>query len=241
MPKINTIETATWEELEVRVRESRPNKEDVQHSSPNVLFRGHSCSRWGLDTTLERYGKGALSFADYYRVISKIRPAIGSLTEKAWALPPYPEIEALSRDYDGFSVALTGGNLPGYEYMAYLRHHGFPSPLLDWTQSLYVAAYFAFRGVSTNKQSLNGGKVSIFMWVPPGNVVSGSDCRTIFHLGPYVRAHRRHVLQQSHYTVCLGFRADPGWYFATHEGATKAVHDEENPHLEVRYSCDRVL
>jgi hypothetical protein len=31
-----------------------------------------------------------------------------------------------------------------YDFMTRLRHHGFPSPLLDWPQSPYTAAFFAF-------------------------------------------------------------------------------------------------
>jgi hypothetical protein len=39
-------------------------------------------------------------------------------------------------------------NLGLAEFLAYLQHNGFPTPLLDWTHSPYIAAYFAFEGVN---------------------------------------------------------------------------------------------
>lgn len=228
MPNMNDVDVDTWEDLEARVRAIRDERMRGAHIPPTVIFRGHACSTWGLETTLERYGKGEMLFADYYRLVSKIRPAIETYTEQSWALPSYPEIEDRAKEYDGFSLRLTAGDMPGYEYMAYLRHHGFPSPLLDWTQSLYIAAYFAFRQAATNRSTGDRGRVSISMWIQGPNHVYSSDYDTIFPLGPYIRAHRRHMLQQSHYTVCLGWRQNSGWRFVPHGRATNADNVQGN-------------
>jgi len=150
-------------------------------------------------------------FADYYRLITVVRPQIQAFTGTRWDIPEYPAIENLAKEYDKFSLELYG-KFPGYSYMAYLRHHGFPSPLLDWTRTPYVAAYFAFR---------RGGTEDVAICVyseRPNNFKGWNRDETQIHtLGPYVQTHRRHFLQQSTYTICLVYDSNE-WRFAPHGG-----------------------
>jgi FRG domain len=201
----------TWEDFERQVQDLRKERESSS-DSPNssLLFRGQEDSSWLLKTTLDRKRERML-FIDYYHVICRIQPQIETLTEREWPIPDYPEVEKSTKEYDAFSLQLWSGRCPGYAYMAYLRHHGFPSPLLDWTRSPHVAGYFAFSKASMNSTN----RVSIYVFSEIQNKLSGNKMPVLYRYGPYVRTHRRHVLQQSEYTLCLGF--DSEWRFEQYD------------------------
>lgn len=211
----------TWEEFAQALADLRREHLDAGlHASSAPLFRGQENSRWMLSTTLDRIREGML-FSDYYRRIAKIRPQIESLTNRDWPIPGYPEVERLSRNYQELDQLLWVGPRPAYAYMAYLRHHGFPSPLLDWTRSPYIAAYFAFKNVGEN----SGGMVSIFVYFETPNKPSGNGKRVLYRYGPYVKTHRRHVLQQSEYTLCLAF--DNEWRFEEYDKVFDSGLDQQ--------------
>jgi hypothetical protein len=91
-------------------------------------------------------------------------------------------------------------NLPDYEFLAYLRHHGFLSPLLDWSQSPYVAAFFAFANPTSDSAR---AAIFVFQEYYGQGKSRQSNKGSIHTQGPWASIHERHVLQQSWYSFSV--------------------------------------
>lgn len=205
----------TWDEVKEALKSIEQDRLELVRTSgfsphlSSFLYRGQGNSDWKLDTTLERVVKKPVQITQYYRHILKTQHQVEAFSNTQWELMNL-------EDYAKWAESRTDLNwpdFPGYEYMIYLRHHGFPSPLLDWTRSPYVAAYFAY----TNLPS-EGENVAIYCYT---DTISGgkgwSSTEPIITVkGPYVRSHKRHFIQQCEYTVCSKL-IDHTLYFGNHE------------------------
>jgi hypothetical protein len=214
---VNETRGQTWHDFEAWVTKRQAFFREKQEKAAGrhvsiPLFRGHSSASWTLATTLERFSGANARVDDYYRQIDQVQSSIESLTGQRWDGFHLPDC----LDWLGDDLALMRG-LRHYEYLVHLRHHGFPSPLLDWSRSPYVAAFFAF-----NTAPQTGGDVAIYSFMEyTGGAKSGSSASPMVHgQGPHVRTHKRHVLQQAEYTVCV-VRIDDRWRFASHEDALR--------------------
>jgi hypothetical protein len=203
---LTTIELDSWLDFE-KVAKNRLLRETNTMLGGWVFYRGHSNATWHLETTLERAVGQNLSVRNYYAMIQRIHPKIETFTDQKWEIPSYEDFDRALREHP------TRINKPPYIYMTYLRHFGFPSPLLDWSVSPYVAAYFAFRDVASTAKSVAIYSLSR-MFVDDQTSIHGEAMIFSTHATP--RNNKRHELQQSVYTAC--FKEINGLiYYASHE------------------------
>jgi hypothetical protein len=206
MITVKNIES--WENL---IEELEALEKSCGDRAEKLLYRGQADSEWELKTTLERKLKTPVSLGRYYRFAYSAKTKIETFTDATWGDIPTPQ------QYDKWvenKDTLSFSPLPAYDYLAYLRHHGFPSPFLDWSASPYIAIFFAF-----NCCSKDIGTVALYCFLEHASVakIRSSDQPEIYVFGPYVKAHRRHVLQQSQYSICVELDDDYKPIYANHE------------------------
>jgi hypothetical protein len=205
---------ADWEAFEQEIKELRAKYANAP--SP-LLFRGQGDSEWTLKTTLERSGASNMSFAAYHQLIcARMAPEV-----KTFAGVQVPEYSlttsrATFGDRNLFFTPARFPDLHLYRYMAYLRHLAFPSPLLDWSRSPYVAAFFAFR-----EPLEKVARRSIYVYCErPERIfkVGALGEPSIHEIGSYVETHHRHFRQRCDYTICARYDTNyEQWRFHSHQ------------------------
>lgn len=102
-------------------------REFALNSSPNWIFRGHADFEWSLVTSLQR-AFALAGIDDAAQRAAAENSTIGFFQERA----------RLHLDHAPDEQDLLG-------WLAVMQHYGAPTRLQDWTQSPFVAAYFAYR------------------------------------------------------------------------------------------------
>jgi hypothetical protein len=121
-----TIEVESWADYVTRASNIVPKAIDEQ----TYIYRGQSDSAWRLQPSLLRH----TTETERPRVL-KLEGRLLSEFEARVHLVARPEDLLPAEQYH---------SLP--ERWAVMQHHGAPTRLLDWTESPFVAAYFAVEG-----------------------------------------------------------------------------------------------
>jgi hypothetical protein len=225
---METVTTTTWIDYLEAIASIRKKYNRYVFESDDIridrkirlLFRGQSSSCWGLTTTLERATDEEITVARYSQILQEIVPEFESYTGTDWQFPDHDALHDELKSERPFVV-----NPPGYPFWVYLRHVGFPSPLLDWTTSPFVAAYFALIGAREGDSA-----VYCYIDVVEAGKSTWENEAQIHVMFPYVKTHKRHFAQKAWYTIATEWIKESGQHaFCCHEDIFEI--DRENQDL----------
>ena len=193
------------------------------------LFRGQAQSDWELKTTLERYcPEETMTFEKYDTLIREAGGQISSLCDY--------DIKFDENYREPDEKACISDELQNIGEMMWLRQNGFPSPLLDWSRSPYIAAFFAFYEASKNDTE----NVSIFLFIDSTTGVKTGNQHEpsiVVSKGNYF-TDRKHYNQQSAYTTCRmkTHGSDGSWRYLEHSDGFKTHANDPQQNNLAKYN-----
>lgn len=140
--RIETITCENWDEYKnIIMKHPDDNKKFVKGK---YLYRGQSSSEWSLNTTFDRWNN--YDRKDKARISKELLDRFIKECE-------HEDIPNYVRDDRDLMLSLG-------------QHYGLPTRLLDWSESPYVAAFFAFSGFIRQGVSL---EKFVAIWVLEAN------------------------------------------------------------------------
>lgn len=207
-----------WENFKSKISEIKNNygqyelkgKTGIHILINKILYRGQNNTDWPLLTTLERKSKKIFSVEKYIEKAYQTKFETNNFTGKNWRIPDF---KILMKDINDKTTPFKI-HLPLYNYLVYLRHYGFPSPLLDWSECPYIAAFFALSDLASKKNS------AVYCYIERTRGVKGNvgGAPQITVMGPHIDTDVRHFSQKASYTISSKFDYNKKkHYFCNHE------------------------
>lgn len=195
------------------------------HDKP--LFRGHADASWKLETSLERYIKN--NPKGYYNDAKFLCKSYHD--EMDIAVKTVNTVASVALRDDAYKEPSNARDIPeNLSTMAWLRQNGFPSPLLDWSRSPYIASFFAYAEADLNRSNL----VSIYTFI---ETITGSrlstrqaDSSYISSMPPWLKTDKKHFLQQSAYTMSR-CEINEKYFYSSHEEALVNENPEDQEQM----------
>lgn len=139
-----TVDCASWLDFQIKVNSLLRVDRNGGAISGNFIFRGQSCSAWGLEASFDRKFAHQLApraLEDFYKrrisAFERNYRIYGGMSGQPLELNPANVTDASSDDMEALA-----------------QHFGLATRLMDWSLSLYVAAFFAFSSMDGCKSGM---------------------------------------------------------------------------------------
>lgn len=189
--------TENWLRWEQILPEDEDEREHSRRLMPPYYFRGQEDWTWKLESTLERelnHDSSLRRMENYFGLVQEL--GLDEIDDLSFDLKE--SVQWLSSPKELFNFHHESLN-----FLCHLRHYGFPSPLLDWTRSWKMAAFFALSELRPD----SNGYAAIYMLGQKSTFAGMSnfpDIKILDHEAvdgiPVLRRHRN---QKSCYSICL--------------------------------------